>query len=97
MGYIDQMNKGFVYILQSQKSGRYYVGSSIDVFRRIGQHNSNKVASTSKKGPWKVVLVQGYDSLKDARKIEYRIKKLKRRDYIDKMVREGCIKLSIGD
>ena len=39
----------------------------------------------------KLVLVQEVESLKQAGKIENKIKKMKRRDYIEKMVKEGYI------
>ncbi len=41
----------------------------------------------------KLVLSQQYDSLVMARKIERKIKFLKRKDYIEKMVKDGCIKM----
>ncbi len=40
-----------------------------------------------------LVLKQNYSSLETARKIERKIKKLKRKDYIEKMVKEGYIGL----
>mgnify|MGYP005853662621 CR=1 FL=1 len=33
------MMKAWVYILQSQSTGRYYCGQSTDVERRLRQHN----------------------------------------------------------
>lgn len=40
-----------------------------------------------------LVLSQEYKSLKMAREIEKRIKKLKRKDYIEKMIADGFIKI----
>jgi len=87
------MQKGSVYILQSQKSNRYYIGSSIDVARRIEQHNNGRVIATKGKGPWILVFKQEYTSVTDARKIEIKLKKLKSRDYIEKIVSDGYIKI----
>ena len=42
-----------------------------------------------------LVLNQNYPTLEMARKIEREIKKLKRKDYIEKMVKEGYIELGI--
>ena len=43
-------------------------------------------------GP-KLMLVQRYDSLKEARKIERKIKNLKRKDYVEKMIKDSYIKM----
>ncbi len=40
-----------------------------------------------------LVLVQEYDSLGVARKIERKVKKLKRKDYIEKIISDGYIKI----
>lgn len=39
------------------------------------------------------VLVQGYSALEFARKVERKLKKLKRKDYIEKMIQVGYIKV----
>ena len=41
-----------------------------------------------------VVFYQEYENLKDARMVESRIKKLKRKDFIEKIVKEGYIKIT---
>jgi len=45
----------YCYILQSQKSGRYYVGSTADLEARLLEHNSGRVTATHSKGPWERV------------------------------------------
>ena len=42
----------------------------------------------------KVVFSQEYDNLEQARKIERRLKKLKRKDYIQKIIADGYIKMT---
>ena len=46
-------------------------------------------------GLFDVALAQKYPSLEIARKIERKIKALKRKDYIEKMIRDGYIKIEI--
>ena len=82
----------YVYILRSQKSGRYYVGSTIDVIRRLKEHQSGKVYATQKLTPLELVFRQQFVNLKTARQVESRIKKLKSRNIIEKIIREGIIK-----
>jgi len=86
--------EGFVYILQSIKNGSYYIGSSIDYNERLEYHNSGKVNATRNKGPWEIKFFQKYPEIKIARQIEYKLKKLKRRDIIERIINEGIIKLN---
>ena len=87
------MEIGFVYIIKSLKSDTYYIGSSKDPEKRLIEHNNGKTVSTKHKGPWKLVLTQSYPTILKARQIELKLKKLKRRDYIEKIVEEKIIKI----
>ena len=88
--------KGFIYIIQSKKTGRYYIGSTSDVSRRLQDHNSSNTPSTKAGKPWILRLSQEYGSLVKARKIEKHLKKLKRRDYLERIIAEGIVKLSLS-
>lgn len=83
---------GYVYILQDE-TGRFYIGSTDDVNRRMRQHAQGRTRTTARMTNPKLVLVQEYVSLDTARKIEARVKKLKRKDYIAKIVAEGEIRM----
>ena len=67
----------FVYILQSLKTLKYYIGSTNNIERRIHEHSSNKTASLKNKGPFKLIYSEEYPSLLDARKREREIKSYK--------------------
>jgi putative endonuclease len=84
----------FVYILQSKKDGRFYVGSTNYLKRRISEHKNGKTPSTKRFGGVDLVFSQEYLLLKDARCIERKLKKLKRRDYLEKIMQDGFIKMS---
>ena len=84
---------GYVYILEDA-SGKFYVGSTSDVKRRLKQHNNGHTQTTSRMIASKLVLAQEYPSLAIARKVEQKVKKLKRRDYVAKMVKDGYIRIS---
>ena len=84
--------KGYVYILRDEE-GKFYVGSTTDLKRRLYQHGKNHTHTTHRMKEPKIVLTQEYPSLEIARKIERKIKNLKRKDYIEKMVKEGYIRL----
>lgn len=84
---------GYVYILRDAK-GRYYIGSTTDAPRRLRQHVQKHTWTTQRMVNPQFVLSQQYESLEAARKVGGgRIKRLKRKDYIDKMVQDGHIKI----
>ncbi len=85
---------GFVYILNDEK-GRFYVGSTSNIGRRMKAHLSGNTQTTRNMDAPKLVLSQKYESLAVARKVERRIKNLKRKDYIEKMIKDGYIKTKI--
>ena len=85
--------KGLVYILQSLRDGRFYIGSTSDLKQRMRHHYSGFTPSTKRFGGIKLVLSQEFSTLKEARFIERRLKRLKRRDYLEKIVKDGKIKM----
>lgn len=84
----------WVYILKSQKTGRYYIGCANDVSKRLVQHNAGEVKSTKYFRPYDLLLTQSYKTLREGRAVEYKLKRLKRKDYIDKIIREKIIKMT---
>ncbi len=81
-----------VYILKSEL-GKYYIGSSNNLERRLKQHKDGFTHSTKRMGKMNLVFSQEYQSLEDARSIEFKLKKLKRKDFIEKIIEEGYIKI----
>ena len=85
--------KGFVYILRLD-NGNYYIGSTNSLERRIGEHKGGREKYTSKFLPIDLVFSQEYESLKMARNIERKLKKLKRKDIIERIISDGKIRMS---
>jgi putative endonuclease len=80
------MRSGFaVYILQSQKDGRYYIGHTRDLPTRLDQHNRGASKSTRSHRPWKLVYCEEFTTKEEAIKRESQIKKKKSRLYIDRL------------
>ena len=71
----------FVYILQNAE-GRYYIGQTDDLERRVEQHNAPQGKEhlgkyTHRNGPWRLVAWEGYESRGEAMVREKGLKKLK--------------------
>ncbi|MBI2109283.1 MAG: GIY-YIG nuclease family protein [Parcubacteria group bacterium] len=82
----------YVYILQNE-NGRYYVGSTSNLEKRMQHHRGGYTPSTRRLKAFQLVFSQKYDSLFEARDIERRLKKLKRHDYLQKIIRDGKIQM----
>ena len=83
----------YVYILRSKRDGRYYIGSAVDVHARLRHHRAGFTHSTARFGGTTLVLVQEYKTLVEARAVEQRLKLMKRHDIIERIVRDGVIRL----
>ena len=86
----------FVYILKSLRDGRYYIGSTTNLEERLRHHKGGYTPSTKRLGMLQLVFHQEYETIQEARKIEMKLKKLKRRDYIEKIIKEGHIKMRVN-
>jgi putative endonuclease len=52
----------FVYVLLSLKDGRFYIGMTDDLDRRVEEHNSGKSRSTRNRRPFVLVYSEQCDS-----------------------------------
>jgi len=59
-----------VYILQSQKDKRTYVGSTNNISRRLREHNQGRVKSTKSRLPLLVLFTEHFKTIQEARKRE---------------------------
>ena len=83
----------FVYILQSEKNGRYYIGSTNNLERRLLEHNSGKTKSLKYLRPLKIVFQKEYSHEYEAKQIEKKLKKLKNRNILERIITEKILKL----
>lgn len=75
----------FIYILQAD-DGRYYIGQSDNLERRLGQHQAGRVQTTKSRTGWKLMHQEEFDTRIEAIKRERQIKKRKSRAYIKKLI-----------
>jgi len=76
-----------VYILLCS-NGKYYVGSSEDVDRRIEEHQRGKTKSLKYVLPVELKAFIECKTVVQARQLEYMIKKMKSRKYIEGLIGE---------
>ena len=79
--------KHVLYILYSHKKDRYYIGSTSDnISDRIKKHNTNHSGYTGGLGDWVLMYSQEFDTVNEARKREFQIKKWKSRKLIEALI-----------
>ena len=71
------MKNGYIYLLESKKYNKLYLGSSDNPTRRIQYHNDGYSKATKNFTPWNCLLVIKIGTLEKARKAEYYIKRQK--------------------
>ena len=77
----------YVYIIQSEIDGSYYIGSTQDIVERLERHNQGRSKYTKTKRPWKLVYSEEHPNRSVAIKREKEIKNRKKKIYIDTLVR----------
>lgn len=56
----------YVYILRSKKDGRFYVGCTSNINKRLEAHNSGKVPSTKYRIPLELIYFESFKNQTDA-------------------------------
>jgi putative endonuclease len=83
------MSPAFVYILESERDGRFYIGWTSDDPTRMTAHNEGRVKATRYLRPWRLVFVEEHPSATDARKREWQLKRMKSRSYLKALMSSG--------
>ena len=66
----------WVYVLRNS-TGKYYVGLTSDLVRRLDDHNCGRSRWTAKYRPWEMIWARGPMTLTEARVMEGRLKRQK--------------------
>jgi len=76
----------YVYILQSESTGRYNVGQTEHLEERVRYHQSNYSKAIKNRGPWKLRHFEEFPTRGDAMKRENFIKQQKDSRFIEKVL-----------
>ena len=80
----------YLYILSSQRTNRYYVGTTTDMDVRLRQHNDpaqNPSRWTRSGGPWDLAFSQEFATNREALRAEKYLKRMKSRAFLEKLIR----------
>jgi putative endonuclease len=64
----------YIYVLQSESGKMFYVGYTMNIKRRLEEHNAGEVKSTKKRIPLKLVYWDGWVNQQDTTKREKYLK-----------------------
>jgi putative endonuclease len=56
----------YVYVLMSQKDGKWYTGCTEDLQKRLRQHNNQEVTSTKRRSPFELIYYEASIDKNDA-------------------------------
>ena len=70
------------YVLESQATGRLYIGHSNDPMRRLSEHIAGHTTSTRGRGPWALIFTREFATRAEAVRLERHLKALKRPDKV---------------
>ena len=80
----------YFYVLCSDFDRSVYIGSTKDMERRFAEHQRGQTRSTRYGIPWRILLCWSYPSYLQAVRVERQIKAWKRKDAIERLIREGA-------
>lgn len=78
----------YVYTLQSLKNGDLYIGYTINLRKRLKEHNRGLNFSTKPHRPWKLIHYEAYLNEKDAKRREKYLKTNQGARLLKRMLKE---------
>src|SRR3989339_1556230 len=78
----------YVYVLQSLKTDGLYIGYTIDLKRRLKEHNDGLSFSTKPYLPWQLIHYEAYLNEKDAKRREKYLKTNQGSRLLKRMLKE---------
>lgn len=77
----------YLYILKSERTGKYYIGQTANIEDRIARHNLGKSISTRSGVPWVLVFQKEFSTRSNAILAEKWVKAMKSKKVIMDIIR----------
>lgn len=68
------MHYYYVYVLRSEANGKWYTGYTVDLTRRLAEHQAGHTTSTRYRGPWSLIYYEASLDIEDAQARERYLK-----------------------
>ena len=81
----------YLYILKNEETGRFYIGSTNNLERRIKEHIQGKTRTTRILKTGKIVYKEVFTTPLEARGREKQLKSYKSRKYIEWLIKHGPV------
>jgi putative endonuclease len=79
-----------IYILKSEYDGRFYVGSTLDLTKRLAEHHRGHSPYTKARGSWILAYCESYETLPEARQRERQTKSWKSHRSVQELIDTGA-------
>ena len=79
----------YVYVIRSSKDNKYYIGYTVDLTRRLQDHNRGKSKSVRYRGPFELVYYEKFPTRLEAIRREKQIKSYKGGDAFKTLLSES--------
>ncbi|MBX2992724.1 MAG: GIY-YIG nuclease family protein [Bacteroidetes bacterium] len=76
----------YVYVLRSLRDGKHYTGSTVNITKRLGEHNAGKTESTRRRRPFVLVYHEEYLTREEAERRERFLKSGKGRQELKEIL-----------
>ena len=80
------------YILKSQSTGKFYIGSALDLDQRLAEHLRGHSPYTRGRGPWTLAYSEDYATLPEARRRERQIKSWKSSRSVQELIDAAAVR-----
>jgi len=81
----------YVYVLESESSGKLYIGQTNDPDKRLSDHNRGASPYTSAKGPWKRIFLKAFPTRSESLAFEKKLKSWKNPQRIKAMIEQNAV------
>ena len=78
----------YVYVIESEKYHRYYIGQTEELEARVERHNKGRNRSTKAFAPWRLKWWKEFETRSGAVRMEMQLKAIKKRSGLERFISE---------